>query len=42
MKDLYKAWKQRGVKKGWVVRACVNLAMVDISVAELQSALPGT
>ena len=38
-KVLHKAWKQRGTKKHWVVRACVHLAMVDISVAELQSAL---
>ena len=38
-KDLQKARKQRGTKKHWVVRACVNLAMVDISLAEVQSAI---
>jgi hypothetical protein len=38
-KYLHKAWKQRGIKQHWAVRACVNLAMVDISVAELKSAL---
>ena len=38
-KELHKAWKQRGTKKHWVVRTCVNIAMVDIYVAELQSAL---
>ena len=28
-KDLHKAWKQRGTKKHWVVRTCVNLVIVE-------------
>ena len=35
MKDFHKAWKQRGTKKHWVVRMCVNSPMLGISVAEL-------
>ena len=39
-KYLHKAWKQRVTKKH--VRECLNFAMVDISIAELQSALRET
>lgn len=37
--DLHMAWKQRGAKKHWVVRACVNLGVFETSVAEVHSAL---
>ena len=38
-KGQHKAWKQRGTKKHWVVRTCMNVAMEDTSFTKLQSTL---
>ena len=42
VKYLHKAWTPRSTKTHWMVRACVNLTMVNMSVPELQSALRKT